>query len=229
MASEVNATRITGAALVLLGYVAVLLAVWQIVPPTAGNLAVSDPLVRLIDARAGLWFLPVLCVLPAIGWLAAFGANGEERGRAVRAAALGALVAIVGLTLLRAAAGPVIPSFIPPEESAGPGLVLGLGAGLVEEAVFRLGILAPSYLIAGRSMSERSATTFAVVLTALLFALSHEVGPGATTFEPRFFITRFLVPGVGMSLLFLWLGPAFLVSLHAAAHVAIAMLFTAGL
>lgn len=135
------------------------------------------------------------------------------------------LLACVGLPLLLVVAGPALPSFVPPEESALPGSALGLGAGVLEEAVFRLGVLAAVLLVLRRAMAARAAATVAVVLTALAFAASHELGPGAGAFDPYFFATRFIIPGCVMSTLFLKPGPAFLVTLHSTSQ-GIALLFS---
>lgn len=128
------------------------------------------------------------------------------------------------MPLLRLLVGPALPDFVPPEESARAGMALGVAAGVLEEAVFRIALLAPLVLWLRRRATPRAAAAIAVGVSALAFALSHELGPGAGPFDPRFFAVRFLLPGCAMGALFLF-RPAFLVSLHASAHVAIALLF----
>lgn len=217
---------VSAAAVAFCGFAAVFVALWLAAPPSAAQRAVSDPLIQLVDATIGLWAIPVLCVLPALGWAAIQPPSREALVRSARGAFAAIALAGVGLPLLRVLVGPSLPSFVPPEESAAPGLLLGLGAGVLEEAIFRLGLLATVFVLAKRVTTNAAAGALAIVSTGLAFALAHELGPGAGPFELRFFLTRFLIPGCGMSLLFFRPGPAFLVFLHATAHVGIALLFT---
>ncbi len=217
---------VSAAALLFLPFVGLFLVLWAVAPPTSAHLLASDPLVQLVDACAGLWAIPVLSALPALAWVALSPPSRLALSRAVRGALGGLAVAAVGLPLLRLLVGPALPAFVPPEESAVAGIALGVGAGITEEAVFRLGILAAVFLVARRAWSPRWAGAFAVVVTALAFALSHELGPGSGAFDAWFFATRFVVPGGLMSLLFFQPGPSFLVTLHSASHVGIALLFS---
>ena len=217
---------VSAAALLFLPFVGLFLALWAVAPPSDAQLLVSDPLVQWVHAYAGLWAIPVLSALPALAWVASLPPPRAALSRAVRPALSGLAVAALGLPLLRIFVGPALPAFVPSEESALPGIALGVGAGVLEEAVFRLGILAVAYLAARRLCPPAWAAVSAVALTSLAFALSHELGPGAAAFDARFFATRFLVPGCVMSLLFFRPGPSFLVTLHCAAHVGIALLFS---
>src|SRR4029453_14323036 len=114
---------------------------------------------------------------------------------------------------------------VPPEESSAPGMALGVGAGMLEEAGFRLGLPAVGFRFARRHCSPVRAEALAVLVTSLAFALSHELGPGSPGFDPRIFATRFIVPGCLMSGLFFRPGPSFLLTLHCSLHVGIALLF----
>jgi len=91
--------------------------------------------------------------------------------------------------------------------------------------VFRFGALPLAYGLARRWLPERWAIAVAAVVTGILFALSHELGPAAGAFEPRYFLTRALFPGIVMSVVFLRLHPSFIVSAHCAAHLFIPALF----
>jgi hypothetical protein len=121
----------------------------------------------------------------------------------------------------------MLPAFIPPEESALPGMAMGLCAALLEESVFRLGLLAPIYVVlVGRGRRRVPAAATAVLVTALVLALLHEVGPGATEIPGQYLASRFLILGCLMGALFLSPGPVFLVAGHCAAHLAIPLLFS---
>jgi len=216
---------VSAAALLFLSFPILFLVLWAVAPPTPANLLASDPLIQLVAGHAGLWAIPVLSSLPALAWISLSPPSRSSVARAGCAALGGVGVAALGLLLLRLGAGPTLPDFVPPEESARAGITLGVGAGIVEEAVFRLGLLASAFLLARRVLPPPWAGVLAVVTTALAFAWSHEIGPGAGPFNAHFFATRFVVPGCLMSLLFFRPGPSFLVTLHCSAHVGIALLF----
>lgn len=223
--NERFAQDVSAAALLFLPFVVLLVGLGGFAPYSEMQLAASDPLVQIVHGMAGLWLVPVLCALPAVGgWLLARPSRATL-ARSMREAQLAVAILVVGLPLLRWGVGPSLPDFVPPEESARPGIVLGLAAGMLEEAIFRFGVLAPAFVWLRRHVPEAPATGLAILATSLLFALCHELGPGAGSFELRSFVTRFLIPGCVMSLLFLRAGPCFLVTLHSGAHVGIALLF----
>lgn len=191
--------------------------------PTAAQRAAADPLLQFAPLLTNPVALPSLAVAMAAAWCALYGLRRDPLRRALRQAAAAAALVLVALPLLRLVVGPHLPLFIPPEEGARPGLPLGLAAGLGEELLFRL-LLLPLLLAAlGTRTAGKIAAAFAVGLT---FAASHELGPGAGTFVAAHFASRFLVPGVGMSLLFLYVGPSFLLALHCGAHLLLPLLFT---
>jgi len=134
-------------------------------------------------------------------------------------------VAVVVAVGLRVAVGRELPSFIPTEESAGPGIANGLAAGLLEEVVFRLTLLPVIVTIALRRCSPSVALAIAVVVTGALFSLSHELGPAGGVFDPKFMVTRFVIPGVAMSVVAVRVHVGLLVALHCSAHLAIPFLF----
>jgi hypothetical protein len=132
-------------------------------------------------------------------------------------------VAVAGALAIRAIGGPHLPPFVPSEESAAPGLGLGLSAGLLEEAAFRFALVPLIYFAARRVMPSLAAAILAIVLTGFAFALSHELG--AEPFDPAHFATRVVFPGCVMSALFFRPGPALILGAHWTAHIAIYLLF----
>jgi len=218
--------NVSAAALLFLPFVALFLILGASAPPTPSQLLASDPLIRLVSVHAGLWAVAALSALPAIGWLAFSAPSRIAVLTGRRGFVAGFVLAAVGLPALRFLVGPALPAFVPPEESSAPGMVLGVGAGMLEEAVFRLCLLPAVFLVARRYCPRVLAGALAVLVTSLAFALSHELGPGGPGFDPRIFATRFLVPGCLMSVLFFRPGPSFVVTLHCSSHIGIALLFT---
>jgi len=162
-------------------------------------------------------------VLVALAWHQGIEGDRTSWGRAVRGAGAGALAAGLAALALRAIAGPELPAFVPPEEGAGPGMALGLSAGVIEETLFRL-LLLPALL--DRTSALRGGRFLSIVITGLAFAGAHEVGPTAGVFSAEHFTARFLGPGIGLSLIFVYLGPPVAVIAHCTAHVALPFLFT---
>jgi hypothetical protein len=151
----------------------------------------------------------------------------------VRAALIGftggAATAMAGTLLVRLIVGPALPEFIPSEESAAPGLALGLSAGLLEEAIFRFTLLAVFYLLARRWMAPLPAAALGIAIASFAFAIAHEAAeaaaPGAHAFNAAHFLTRLIFPGCVMSCLFFRPGPSFILALHWSAHLVIPLLF----
>jgi hypothetical protein len=197
-------------------------ALLVIAPASPGEAAAADPLIRLLR---GAW--PVVPIAAAIlaAWLVALRPERRDLLRAARWAGAGALAALAVSLAVFAAFGETLPAFVPPEESARAGLTNGLAAGLVEEALFRFGVLPLAYAAARRRLGVPASIAMASGATALLFALSHELGPAGGAFELRYLVTRFAFPGLFMSLLFLRAHPAFIVTAHLAGHLAIPALF----
>jgi len=218
---------VAAAALWLLPWSLLLAIVLLLAPPTPEQLAASDPLVQIIAAGPGVLAIAGLALLAAVAWNLRSAPGRDALRRSARGAALGAGLAGLGLPLVRLIAGPALPGCIPPEASAAPGLAPGLAAGVLEEVVFRLGVLAIVFRVLEGAVSRGTALLAAVAVSGLAFSLSHELGPGAGDLQLRFLLARFLVPGCFMSALFFRPGPAFLVTLHVAAHVGIWALFVA--
>lgn len=217
--------RIAAAAACLLPFVALyaLLNAWQ--PPDAGQLQVADPLVQGLLPIAGTWTIAFIATAIAAAWLHAFRPPARDLRHAACFAALGAVAGLLLPLLIRWLHGDTLPAFIPPEESAAPGMTAGIGAGVIEEALFRLGLLPLAFFALRRHAGLFVAATGACVITGLGFALSHELVPAAGGFEAAHFATRVLIPGMAMSALAILLHPAFIISAHCSAHVALALLF----
>jgi len=217
--------EVSAAAALFLPFVTLHVALLALAPPTASQLVASDPLVQA--ARA--WAFPGMVALSSaaigIGWVALLPPGRATMARALRHALVAVVVAIVAAATLRLFVGPSLPAFIPPEESAKPGMALGMGAGVVEEALFRLALLPLCFALLRDRLGAGRAALVAVAITSLAFAASHEVGPGALAFDARHFVTHTLVPGAAMGALFFRVGPAFIITLHCAAHVCIPLLF----
>jgi len=76
-------------------------------------------------------------------------------------------------------------------------LIGSLGAGIFEEALFRLGLLSLLALVFHRvcrafSMPVALGSCAAVLVSAILFSLFHHVGTGGDPFDLRFFVFRTL-------------------------------------
>jgi membrane protease YdiL (CAAX protease family) len=103
-------------------------------------------------------------------------------------------------------------------------LISYLGAGIYEETLFRL--LLFSFLGWGLMQLElpRSlACLFAALLSALVFALAHNVGPHGEPFDPYFFIFRTLA-GLYFAFLYLLRGLGVAVGAHAGYDVLVGIL-----
>jgi len=97
------------------------------------------------------------------------------------------------------------------ENGPAAALVLSLGAGLYEEVIFRLVAVSGLYALLHRGLGLRTvwAASAALLLSSLLFAAYHHVGPGGEVFVRRVFAFRFLA---GMLLGWLFLLRGFAVS-----------------
>lgn len=214
---------IAAAALLAQLFAAYLVVVAIAVPPTDANWARADPILRIFSRLLSQWGVVVLGVVVFLVWWRLAPPTGQQLRRGLRHALFGVAVAGLVAGVLRVVSGPSLPSFIPAEESAGPGFTLGMTAGYAEEVLFRLMLLPALLFVFQRRLTTPAATAAAAVLTGLCFALFHEAGPGA--FDAGYFTTRLLFPGAVMSVAFVVISPSFLVSAHCAAHVVIPLLF----
>jgi len=219
---------VAAAAVIGLGFVVYLLALRVAAPPTPHQWARADPILGILPREVTLWAVPVSAVVVAAVWVWLTRrrlAGAIWRRSAVHAiAGLVTCAALVGL--LRLVVGPTLPSFIPAEESAGPGFLLSMTAGYAEEVIFRLLLLPLCVLALTRRAPRWVVVALPVVLSGLGFALLHEAGPGPSS--TAYFITRLLVPGCAFSLAYFVVSPTFIVTAHAGAHLFIPWWFMAG-
>lgn len=202
----------------------VYLAVLQVVAPAqASHWAHADPILLILSPEVTLALVPALSVLLALTWWRWAKPDKATLRRALWHAAAGLAAGLVAIGLLRLVTGPVLPTFIPAEESAKPGFLLSMTAGYGEEVILRMALLPALLFGLARRLSRPAIITIAVVATGLAFALLHE--PGQEAFNAQYFITRVLVPGCAMSLAFIYISPAFLIVAHASAHLLIPALF----
>ncbi len=100
-----------------------------------------------------------------------------------------------------------------------PDLVSSLGAGIFEEALFRLGLLSLLALVFGWlalvfGISVHAGTVVAVLVSAALFSWFHHLGPGAEPFAWNVFWFR-AVAGAVLGAMFVLRGFAVCVYAHA--------------
>ncbi|MDY0167100.1 MAG: CPBP family intramembrane glutamic endopeptidase [Thermoguttaceae bacterium] len=90
-----------------------------------------------------------------------------------------------------------------------------LGAGIYEELLFRLMLLAPmTWILRRLHVKPATSCVAAVVVTSLLFSLAHHVGPGGYPVVWFDFVFRFFA-GVFFSILFLYRGFGIAAGAHA--------------
>jgi membrane protease YdiL (CAAX protease family) len=120
-------------------------------------------------------------------------------------------------SLLQAIAGPsVLEVGAAGTEAVGLREAVGyLGAGIYEELLFRLVLLSLVLWVLRRAGVEpRASLIAAVLLTSLLFAVAHHVGPYGEEFRWFYFLFRFLA-GVFFSILFVFRGFGIAAGTHA--------------
>jgi hypothetical protein len=216
-------SEIAAAAVVLACFVALAVLLLRIDPPGVLEQRAADPLIRAFAGWGGRWLAVGVAGAVCATWIAIEMPARDALARAMSLALRGALAAALVAGALRLVFGASLPAAIPPEESARPGVALGLVAGTLEEALFRLVAMPLALQLAARRFRGRTAVAVAVAATGILFALSHQLAGGDIVW--RHFAVRALVPGALFSALFLRPGPAFIVSAHATAHLLIPALF----
>lgn len=190
-------------------------------PPTESNWAHADPFVRTLG---GPWGCVALGVVVIVGSLVRARPNRAQLVSGLTWGLGGALVAAAIAGTLRLAVGPSLPAFIPPEESARPGLPLGLAAGVGEELLFRLVLLPIVYALLRSKVSRGKAIAGAALLVGVCFAIGHALPP-AGSMAPGHVVTRIIFPGAFMSIVALVRPPSFMIVAHASAHLVIPSLF----
>lgn len=107
---------------------------------------------------------------------------------------------------------------------AGEALIVALGAGVHEELVFRLGLMAGAAAVLGHTgMYHRWAVPLALIGSALVFSLAHHLGPHGEAFLIDVFIYRTLA-GVAFGLIFYYHSLAHAVYTHFLYDVYVLML-----
>lgn len=102
----------------------------------------------------------------------------------------------------------------PRDAGAAAGILASVGAGLYEEVLFRFGLMGGLYAVLQTVTGRARALVFSLVVSALVFAAYHHVGPGADPPEPWIVGYRFLA-GILLGALFAWRGLAVVVYAHA--------------
>jgi hypothetical protein len=190
----------------------------------------ADAWMRRGLAAAGLsdpWFLPLLLVVILMGWQISRshdwrfsptilgGMIAESVIWAIALLGLGRLIDL-GFSYLDQARMPVLAAGSP---GAAPGLnawIGYLGAGIYEEALFRL-MMVPVFFATLRllQMPQVLASSWAVTASALLFALAHHAGTPGEPFTWYVFIFRWMA-GVFFAWVFVLRGFGIAVGTHTA-------------
>ena len=217
--------QVAAAAILIQPFAALTALLLFIAPPDEAAFTAADPIVRSIGLTVGLWAIPVAAMLTVPVWWLIARPSDAALMRSIRLVGAGVAVALGAALLLRAIFGAHLPAFVPPEESAAPGLSAGLAAGLIEEVLIRLAVLPAAVVLARRALGPVAAGVVAVLVSAAAFTLLHQIGPGAAPFVLAYAVTRFVFPGVVMSTAAIYPGPAFVCTAHCAAHLLIPLLF----
>lgn len=218
--------KVSGACVCFIPFLVVLMVASIFVEVEFSQFEHSDPLVRLFGTPLATIVTLLLGVLACVFWFRFKPVSSQEIKVSALWGAAGSIFAGGVLLAIYFVNGPQLPTFIPPEESSGSGLVLGLTAGMFEEIVFRLMLLPFLLVVLSKRLAAVSTHIASILLIGLLFSLSHELA--GDPFQLEYFITRFAVPGIVMSIAFLKLHPSAIVCGHSAAHIGIAVLFTSG-
>jgi hypothetical protein len=163
----------------------------------------ADAWLRAALGGAGLkqlWLAPVVLALLFAGW--SFFRRKDRPGDLVgliTGMALESLIFALGLWVISKAMVPVMGAFgvrltcnLSPPEVVGR-IVTFLGAGIYEEAVFRLGLFTLLVWILQHSVApSRLAVLLAGLGSAAVFSGAHHVGPGGEPFDRYVFLFRMI-------------------------------------
>lgn len=221
--------------LVSLVFVAPLIAAYEVGVRILGG-AAADSLRTGADAwmRRGLasvglmdrWLPPLAVVLALLGWQAMLGGSWRFRPRWLFGMAVECLLfalVLVGLSRVvelgfdRLDDGGLLATSGSRGQFAGA--VAYLGAGVYEEALFRLALVPVIYHLARAvHATEVLAATLAITGSAVLFSLAHHAGAPGEAFTVFAFVFRWLA-GIVFAWLFLFRGFGVAVGAHAAYDV----------
>jgi membrane protease YdiL (CAAX protease family) len=136
----------------------------------------------------------------------------------------------VGLWAISLALGPLLDVLGVPlqihnqTEPAMQDLVCFLGAGIYEEALFRLLLLSLlGFLFRLGDLPPRGADVLAILVSALIFAAAHHIGPAGEPFGGYVFLFR-SIAGIYFALLYQYRGFGIAVGAHAGYDVLVGVL-----
>ncbi len=196
-----------------------------VAPTTYAHWLHADPILKIFPATTTLWGILILSITLFFIWRSLKPVQLQAMFSSHTYALSGSATAILVLLAMRLIVGEHMPAFIPPEESAKPGYLLGMSAGLAEELIFRLSLAPLLFFVLRKRLGFHLSVFVTIIVAALSFALLHELGGGAEAFLARHFLTRFMIPGVIMGLAMFYISPVFVVALHCTAHIMIPLLF----
>ena len=141
----------------------------------------------------------------------------------VRSRALGPLLLRAGIELAIAAPGPLPAPALTAAEPALRQAVTYLGAGIYEEALFRLILFSILVrLFAATDLSRGTAVLLAAAGSAALFSTAHHVGPYGQPYSTYLFVFR-LLAGLYFALLYQLRGFGIAVGAHACYNVMVSV------
>ena len=208
------------------------LVFWAISAPTESNVQWADPFIKIFPIQISVWIVILSSLLLGVWCLRWLGVGSLLKHTPFIQIAIGVLTAVAVTVTIRVLVGDSLPDFIPAEESSKPGFLYGMVAGYGEEVLFRMLLMPLLFFGAYKLLKARGhkqrvflSAIAAIVLTAVLFVLLHELGETDGTIVWKLVATRFIVPGVVMGSLYFLFGPGFVIAMHSSMHVMIPLLF----
>jgi len=203
----------------------------------------ADVWLRQLLTLAGFgeyFLLPVLTVLILLGWHYTTRRPWRCSGRVLWGMACECTVLAVLLRIILQLQGRVFPAAVDPAAVAmavsplhwewGQRLVGFLGAGVYEELLFRLILLsAMGWILRRLGSTPRASMAAAVLISSLLFAVAHYLGPHgeAIRWQTEWFWFSFLfrfVAGIFFGLLFVFRGFGIAAGTHAGYDILVGLL-----
>lgn len=202
-----------------------LILCYEIASLTSPNRVISHDLLKQFVALfgpVGMWAPGVVVIVVLLATHMASGERWQVHWRRVGMMYVEAMLLSVPLLLLTWAI-PLIGG-APWNSDTFHRVAMGMGAGVYEELVFRLGIIALLVMIGSDLLHmDRSAVAIVAVLaSAVLFAAHHHKPFGGEPFVPSTFLFRALA-GAYLALIFWFRGYGSAAGCHAAYNVAVAL------